>query len=71
MNQETTVLDSMLQNIDQLNEEEAKAFLKLIYTRINIYEKGNGNYLAEKLIKDISNVFTRIPEVTQIRVGKK
>ncbi|MBN6889864.1 hypothetical protein AB1L05_25310 [Cytobacillus horneckiae] len=71
MNQETTELDSMLQHINQLNEVEAKAFLKLMYARINIYEKGNGNYLAEKLIEDISDVFTKIPEVTQIRVGKK
>ncbi|NRG44277.1 hypothetical protein HRF87_05805 [Bacillus sp. CRN 9] len=71
MNQETTELDSILLHINQLNEEEAKAFLKLIYARINIYEKGNGNYLAEKLIKDISDVFTKVPEATQIRVSKK
>ncbi len=59
--------DTIINEIDQLIEEDAKAFLKIIYTRFNLFEKGNGAYTSERLIDDVLSTFKRIPTANEIR----
>ncbi|MBR3121207.1 hypothetical protein [Oceanobacillus profundus] len=46
-----------LNAVENLTEEDAKAFLKLIYANIDIFK--NGNYTIEKLIEEISSFYSQ------------
>jgi hypothetical protein len=59
----TEQYEIILETIDNLTEEEVKAFLKQVYARMDIVENGNGEYTSEKCIADILFKFKEIPRV--------
>ncbi len=56
---DTSEFEDTLNAVENLTEEDAKAFLKLIYANIDIFKNGNGNYTIEKLIEEISSFYSQ------------
>lgn len=54
---DTSEFEDTLNAVENLTEEDAKAFLKLIYANIDIFK--NGNYTIEKLIEEISSFYSQ------------
>jgi len=61
--------DSTIDAINQLSEEDAKAFLKIIYGHFNNYETGTGaSYTSEQLIKEVASIYSeKILKVNELR----
>ncbi|WP_339229302.1 hypothetical protein NSQ77_05205 [Oceanobacillus sp. FSL K6-2867] len=69
---DTSDFENTLNAVDNLTEEDAKAFLKLIYANLDIYKNGNGNYTIEKLVEEISFFYSqKIIRAVELRKAKK
>jgi len=63
--------DNVLNSVNELKEEEAKALLKQIYARFDIVLNGNGEYDSQKFLKDLDGQFKELVEVTKKEKEKK
>ncbi|CDQ41796.1 hypothetical protein [Virgibacillus salexigens] len=63
--------DNVLNCVNEMKEEEAKAFLKQVYARIDIALNGNGEYDSQKFLKDLDGKFKELVEVTKKEKEKK
>lgn len=64
--------EHVMKAIEHLHEGDARAFLKFIYGRLNIYETGDGKYRIEQLVEDISSYFKEeTPRAVEMRKRKK
>ncbi|HHW38014.1 MAG TPA: hypothetical protein GXX18_12345 [Bacillales bacterium] len=69
---DTEEFDNVLNAIENLNEEDAKGFLKIIFGKLNIFEKGNGTFSNDQLIKEVSSIYNqKIPKTIEIREKQK
>ena len=62
--------DEIIENIDQLTGEDARAFLKLIYGYLSIVEEGDGTLVIVTLLKRLQGFIRRIC-LSLLRFGKK
>ncbi|WP_093215764.1 hypothetical protein [Sediminibacillus albus] len=59
--------------MNDIEAEEARAFLKQIYARLDITLNGNGQYDKDNFLEDLENQFKKLVEITkkEKRVGMK
>jgi polyhydroxyalkanoate synthesis regulator phasin len=57
--------DDTLKTINNLNEKEAKSFLKLIYAKIDIVKHGNGKYSSKECISELLEKFKNLNEISK------
>ncbi|MEI5908604.1 hypothetical protein WAK64_16270 [Bacillus spongiae] len=58
-------IDDVLKNVDDLQEAHAKAFLKLIYARLDIVQNGNGEYTSEQCVTDLITNYKDLIKMTE------
>ncbi|MGE6615262.1 hypothetical protein COL41_03215 [Bacillus mycoides] len=60
--------DEIIENIDQLTGEDARAFLKLIHGYLSIVEEGDGTFTHSDFIEKVSGLYKKdLPKLIKIR----
>lgn len=62
--------EDVLKSVDDMKEEEAKAFLKQIYARLDIVENGNDKYKNDQCVKDLMSKFKDLIRIAKIKEEK-
>ena len=64
--------DEIIDNIDQLTGEDARAFLKLIHGYLSIVEEGDGTFTHSDFVEKVSRFYKKdVARVIQLREEKK
>ncbi|SIR75672.1 hypothetical protein SAMN05878494_4600 [Bacillus cereus] len=60
--------DEIIENIDQLTGEDARAFLKLIHGYLNIVEEGDGTFTHSDFVEKVSRFYKKdVAKVIKLR----
>ena len=60
--------DEIIDNIDQLTGEDARAFLKLIHGYLSIVEEGDGTFTHSDFVEKVSRFYKKdVARVIQLR----
>ncbi|MFE4759224.1 hypothetical protein [Bacillus mycoides] len=61
-------LDEVIENIDKLTGEDARAFLKLIHGYLSIVEDGDGTFTNSEFVEKISSLYKKnLPKLIKLR----
>ncbi|TKI84258.1 hypothetical protein [Bacillus mycoides] len=61
-------LDEVIENIDKLTGEDARAFLKLIHGYLSIVEDGDGTFTNSEFVEEISSLYKKdLPKLIKLR----
>ncbi|WP_242213869.1 hypothetical protein [Bacillus cereus group sp. BfR-BA-01383] len=52
-------LDEVIENIDHLTGEDARAFLKLIHGYLSIVEEGDGTFTNSDFVEKVSSLYKK------------
>ncbi|MBE7104282.1 hypothetical protein FT637_14860 [Bacillus cereus] len=52
-------LDEVIENIDRLTGEDARAFLKLIHGYLSIVEEGDGTFTNSDFVEKVSSLYKK------------
>ena len=52
--------DEIIENIDRLTGEDARAFLKLIHGYLSIVEEGDGTFTHSDFVEKVSGLYKRM-----------
>ena len=64
--------DEIIENIDQLTGEDARAFLKLIHGYLSIVEEGDGTFTHSDFVEKVSGLYKKdVARVIQLREQTK
>ena len=64
--------DEVIENIDRLTGEDARAFLKLIHGYLSIVEEGDGTFTHSDFVEKVSGLYKKdVARVIQLREEKK
>ena len=64
--------DEVIENIDRLTGEDARAFLKLIHGYLSIVEEGDGTFTHSDFVEKVSGLYKKdVARVIQLRRNKK
>ncbi|EJV77587.1 hypothetical protein [Bacillus cereus] len=64
-------LDEVIENIDKLTGEDARAFLKLIHGYLSIVEDGDGTFTNSEFVGKISSLYKKdLPKLIKLREKK-
>lgn len=65
---DTSELESTIDAVNQLTEDDAKSLLKLIYGFVDTAMTGNGEDKVKlEVLHKISNIYKRIPDLNELR----
>ncbi|TFJ93140.1 hypothetical protein [Lentibacillus salicampi] len=56
--------EDTLKSVNMMNGEDAKAFLKQVYARLDIVQNGNGEYKSEQCVRDLISKFQDLTKIT-------
>ena len=60
--------DEVIENIDRLTGEDARAFLKLIHGYLSIVEEGDGTFTHSDFVEKVSGLYKKdVARVIQLR----
>lgn len=60
--------DEVIENIDRLTGEDARAFLKLIHGYLSIVEEGDGTFTHSHFVEKVSGLYKKdVARVIQLR----
>ncbi|WP_263703693.1 hypothetical protein [Bacillus thuringiensis] len=60
--------DEIVENIDQLTGEDARAFLKLIHGYLSIVEEGDGTFTHSDFVEKVAGLYKKdVARVIQLR----
>ncbi|MFB5251572.1 hypothetical protein ACE38F_14440 [Bacillus mycoides] len=60
--------DEVIENIDNLTGEDARAFLKFIHGYLSIVEEGDGTFTNNEFVEKVSSLYKKdLPKVIKIR----
>ncbi|MBJ7995185.1 hypothetical protein [Bacillus mycoides] len=60
--------DEIIENIDQLTGEDARAFLKLIHGYLSIVEEGDGTFTHSDFVEKVSGLYKKdLPKFIKVR----
>ena len=60
--------DEIIENIDRLTGEDARAFLKLIHGYLSIVEEGDGTFTHSDFVEKVSGLYKKdVARVIQLR----
>lgn len=60
--------DEIIENIDQLTGEDARAFLKFIHGYLSIVEEGDGTFTHSDFVEKVSGLYKKdVARVIQLR----
>lgn len=63
---------SVLHTVNQLSEEDAKSFLKIIYGKMDNYKSSGESISSDMFIKEMESIYhDKIPRNIQLRVKQK
>ncbi|WP_439874501.1 hypothetical protein ACSLGG_25230 [Bacillus mycoides] len=61
-------LDEVIENIDHLTGEDARAFLKLIHGYLSIVEEGDGTFTHSDFVEKVSGLYKKdLAKVIELR----
>lgn len=64
-------LDEVIENIDKLTEEDARAFLKLIHGYLSIVEVGDRAFTSSDFVEKVSGLYKNdVAKVIKLREEK-
>ncbi|PFV68638.1 hypothetical protein COL05_29685 [Bacillus sp. AFS059628] len=64
--------DEIIENIDQLTGEDARAFLKLIHGYLSIVEEGDGTFTHSDFVEKISEFYKKdLAKIIELREEMK
>lgn len=60
--------DEIIENIDRLTGEDARAFLKLIHGYLSIVEEGDGTFTHSDFVEKVSGLYKKdVARIIQLR----
>ncbi|QOW29753.1 hypothetical protein B5E40_09480 [Bacillus cereus] len=60
--------DEVIENIDRLTGEDARAFLKLIHGYLSIVEEGDGTFTHSDFVEKVSGLYKKdVARIIQLR----
>ncbi|MDH8002343.1 MULTISPECIES: hypothetical protein [Bacillus cereus group] len=60
--------DEIIENLDRLTGEDARAFLKLIHGYLSIVEEGDGTFTHSDFVEKVSGLYKKdVARVIQLR----